>query len=141
MTKKFMEITVEGQIVQIMAVSQMIQAFVAVFNPSQEEENDISKAIDEALRNCIDFAYPGCFGFKVTISCELLKNKTIKIIIKDYGVGIEDVEKAIQPLYTTKSEYSHSGMGFTIMQNAMSEVKVESSLGKGTTVIMIKQVQ
>lgn len=91
--------------------------------------NDIKTAVSEAVTNCIVHAYPDRLG-KVSMRLRLFEDNTLEIQVKDWGVGIADVEQARQPLYTTGTE-ERSGMGFTIMESFMDAVKVRSTPGKG----------
>ena len=107
--------------------------FAAQLDPTLEEINDIKTAVSEAVTNCIVHAYPQCLG-PVQMRLRLFEDRTVEIVVKDAGVGIEDVERARTPLFTTGSE-ERSGMGFTIMESCMDQVKVRSRPGKGTTVV------
>ena len=121
-----------------------VAAFALPLNPSLAELSDIKTAVSEAVTNCIVHAYgkrkEGEEG-RILIECETEERGgegILHIGITDYGCGIEDVDRAIQPFYTTLSDEERSGMGFTIMQTFMSEFSVESEKGKGTTVRMSK---
>ena len=112
--------------------------FAAQLDPTLEEINDIKTAVSEAVTNAIVHAYPDRLG-KVALRLRLFEDGVLEIVVKDWGVGIEDVEKARQPLYTTGNE-ERSGMGFTIMESFMDALKVKSAPGKGTTVTMRKRI-
>lgn len=114
-------------------------AMVAQLDPTVEELSDIKVAVSEAVTNCIVHGYPGVTGF-IHMECRLYDDNWIEIAVTDYGRGIEDVEKARQPLFTTNSDGERSGMGFTVMETFMDEVRVESALGKGTKVVMRKRL-
>ena len=116
-----------------------VAAFVMRLNPTLEEIADIKTAVSEAVTNSIIHGYDNKDGM-IKIECKIFGN-TIEIVITDNGVGIEDVEKAREPLYTSKSMIERSGMGFTIMESFMDEVKVESVLGIGTKVTMKKMIK
>ncbi|MBQ3145752.1 MAG: anti-sigma F factor [Clostridia bacterium] len=116
-----------------------IAAFVAQLDPTIEEISDIKTAVSEAVTNCIIHGYEEKEG-TVKIECKLFAN-SIEIEISDNGKGIENVEKARQALYTSKPELERSGMGFTIMESFMDEVKIESVLGLGTKVTMKKMIK
>ncbi len=103
--------------------------FAAQLDPTLDEVNDIKTAVSEAVTNCIVHAYPDRLG-KVSMRLRLFEDNTLEIQVKDWGVGIADVEQARQPLYTTGTE-ERSGMGFTIMESFMDAVKVRSTPGKG----------
>ena len=115
-----------------------VALFVLPLGPDVSELSDIKTAVSEAVTNCIVHAYRGQGG-TIGLECTL-EERTIHIKITDKGRGIPDVEQAIQPFYTTLPDEERSGMGFTIMQTFMSDFKVESALGVGTTVFMSKAI-
>lgn len=112
--------------------------FAAQLDPTLDEVNDVKTAVSEAVTNCIVHAYPDRLG-KVTLRLRLFADNTLEITVKDQGVGIEDVEKARTPLFTTGNE-ERSGMGFTIMESFMDRLTVRSTPGKGTAVVMKKRL-
>ena len=112
--------------------------FAAQLDPTLDEVNDIKTAVSEAVTNCIVHAYPDKLG-TVTLRLRLFEDNVMEIVVKDTGVGIPDVEKARKPLFTTGGA-DRSGMGFTIMESFMSELKVNSQTGKGTTVHMKRKI-
>ena len=112
--------------------------FAAQLDPTLEEVNDIKTAVSEAVTNAIVHAYPDTLG-KVVLKLRILPGQALEISVRDWGVGIEDVEQARTPLFTTGSD-ERSGMGFTIMESFMDTVKVRSKPGKGTTVIMRRSI-
>lgn len=116
-----------------------VAAFVAQLDPTIEEISDIKTAVSEAVTNSIIHGYEEKEGI-VKIECKLFAN-SIEIEISDNGKGIENIEKARQALYTSKPELERSGMGFTIMESFMDEVKIESVLGIGTKVTMKKMIK
>lgn len=116
-----------------------IAAFVAQLDPTIEELADIKTAVSEAVTNCIIHGYEDSEGI-VKIKAKLLDD-LIEIHITDNGKGIEDVELARKPLYTTKGNLERSGMGFTIMESFMDEVEIDSVVGIGTRVIMKKRIK
>ena len=115
-----------------------ISAFAAQLDPTLEEINDIKTAVSEAVTNCIVHAYKEKIG-KIYISGELCENNIIRIKIRDAGCGIENVEKAMEPLYTTVGG-ERAGLGFAVMQSFMDTVRVRSALGKGTSIVMTKRI-
>lgn len=118
-----------------------VSAFVAQLNPVLEEVEDVKTAVSEAVTNSIIHGYENKGEKDMEIEVEAcLCEKTIHIKIKDQGVGIENIHQAMEPLFTTKPELERSGMGFAFMEAFMDELQVESSLGKGTTVYMSKQI-
>lgn len=116
-----------------------IAAFASQLDPTIEELADIKTAVSEAVTNCIIHAYEHRQGI-VKVAAKLVENKII-IQICDNGKGIENVDIAKEPLYTTKPNLERSGMGFTIMESFMDFVKVESILGLGTKVTMTKSIK
>ena len=115
-----------------------VACFAAQLDPTMEEIGDIRTAVSEAVTNCIVHAYPQALG-KITMRLRIYPDHTVEITVKDAGVGIEDVSRSREPLYTTGNE-ERSGMGFTIMESFMDGVKVRSAPGKGTTVTMVKHI-
>lgn len=116
-----------------------VAAFAAQLDPTIEEIADIKTAVSEAVTNSIIHGYENGEG-KITIRAKIFED-TIYIEISDLGKGIEDVETAKQPLYTSKPDLERSGMGFTIMESFMDEVKVESIVGLGTKISMKKKIK
>ena len=112
--------------------------FAAQLDPPLDEVNDIKTAVSEAVTNCIVHAYPDKLG-TVTLRLRLFEDNVMEIVVKDTGVGIPDVEKARKPLFTTGGA-DRSGMGFTIMESFMDNLKVRSQAGKGTTVTMRRRI-
>ena len=113
-------------------------AFCTQRNPTVEEVADLKTAVSEAVTNCIIHGYQGEVH-KIRMKC-VRKERTIYLDIEDDGIGIADVEKAMEPLYTTRADQDRSGMGFTFMEAFMDEVKVTSQVGKGTCVHMSKKI-
>ncbi len=113
-----------------------VSAFLSAYDPTVEEIQDVKTAISEAVTNCIVHAYPEGIG-KIYINVKMYENGLAKIYIKDKGKGIEDVEKALEPLFTTGGS-ERSGLGFTVMQSFCDKIKVKSVIGRGTTVILTK---
>lgn len=116
-----------------------VACFAAQLDPNMEELGDIRTAVSEAVTNCIVHAYPNELGM-ITIRCRILKDNTLDIVIKDKGIGIENLEQARRPLFTTGGT-DRCGMGFTIMESFMTTFDVSSEPGKGTTVHMRRKLQ
>lgn len=116
-----------------------VAAFVAQLDPTVEEISDIKTAVSEAVTNCIIHGYEDTEGI-VKIICKIIGN-SITIEISDTGKGIENIEEARKPLYTSKPNLERSGMGFTIMESFMDEMKIESIVGLGTKVTMKKLIK
>ena len=115
-----------------------VACFAAQMDPTLEEMGDIRTAVSEAVTNCIVHAYPEGLGM-ITVRCRILKDNTLDIVVKDKGVGIENLEQARKPMYTTGGS-ERSGMGFTIMESFMTTFDVTSVPGKGTSVHMRRKV-
>ena len=113
-----------------------VAAFCLELNPTVADLSDVKTAVSEAVTNCTVHAYRGNLGI-ITVECEV-EEERIHIKISDTGKGIPDVEKAVQPFYTTLPDDERSGMGFTIMQTFMDEFRVNSVEGEGTVVYMVK---
>lgn len=119
-----------------------VSAFIAPLNPTLEELSDVKTAVSEAVTNAIIHGYGnrGRITDRVQMNCEL-KGSILEVEIIDRGVGIEDVNRAMQPLFTTRPEWERSGMGFAFMEAFMDDLKVFSEPGKGTKVVMRKQIE
>jgi stage II sporulation protein AB (anti-sigma F factor) len=115
-----------------------VAAFMSQMNPSLEEVADVKTAVSEAVTNAIIHGYGGEVH-TVTILGEI-EEDWLTLHIMDQGVGIEDIEKAMEPMYTTRPELDRSGMGFLFMEAFMDEMKVKSEAGHGTTVILKKKI-
>ena len=116
-----------------------VACFASQLDPTIEELGDIKTAVSEAVTNAIVHAYPDELGL-VTLRCRILKGHILDIVVKDKGVGIDDVEQARRPMFTTGGA-ERSGMGFTIMESFMDHLTVRSVPGRGTTVTMKKRLQ
>lgn len=116
-------------------------AFVMPLDPTVEELTEIKTAVSEAVSNSIIHGYEGCAdreNAKVIMECSILNGGKLVITVEDHGVGIDDVEKAMEPMFSTGDSEERSGMGFTVMESFTDRLKVMSEKGKGTTVIMTK---
>ena len=116
-----------------------VASFASQLDPTIEEIADIKTSVSEAVTNCIIHGYANSEGI-VKIKAKLYESE-IEIEISDNGAGIEDVQEARQPLYTTKGNLERSGMGFTIMENFMDDLSVESIVGLGTKIVMTKKIK
>ena len=116
-----------------------VACFAAQMDPNLEELGDLKTAVSEAVTNCIVHAYPDSLGI-ITLRCRILKDNVLDIVVKDKGVGIQDLEKAKEPMFTTGGA-DRSGMGITIMESFMTSFSISSTLGKGTTVHMRRRIQ
>ena len=116
-----------------------VAAFCVDLNPSLAVLSDIKTAVSEAVTNCTVHAYRGNLGI-ITVECEI-EDKSLHIKVSDTGRGIDDIEKAVRPFFTTLPGDERSGMGFTIMQTFMDEFSVQSKEGEGTLVCMSKRFE
>ena len=115
-----------------------VSCFAAQMDPTMEELGDIRTAVSEAVTNCIVHAYPNGIGL-IAMRCRILKDNTLDIVIKDKGIGIQNLEEARRPMFTTGGT-DRSGMGFTIMESFMTNLEISSEPGKGTTVHMRRKL-
>lgn len=115
-----------------------VAAFMTALNPTVEEVSDVKTAVSEAVTNAIIHGYENEVH-NIYITCQT-RERRLYVEVRDEGKGIEDVEKAMQPLFTTKPEMERSGMGFSFMEAFMDKLEVDSSPGKGTTVKMEKEI-
>lgn len=122
------------------AARAVVSSFLIQANPTVEELSDIRTAVSEAVTNAVVHAYRGTKG-SIELTVRLLKDREIYIRVKDKGCGIADVEKAMEPLFTTAPEDERSGLGFSVMESFMDKLRVKSVPGKGTTVVMRKRLK
>lgn len=115
-----------------------VACFAAQLDPTLDELGDIKTAVSEAVTNCIVHAYPDTIG-PVILKARILPDHVLDLVVKDRGCGIEDVEQARKPMFTTGGE-ERSGMGITIMESFMTEFRLTSAPGKGTTVHMKRKI-
>lgn len=115
-----------------------VSAFVAELDPTLDELTDVKTAVSEAVTNSIIHGYENSKEGIIRIEASILDN-TVTIKVIDYGKGIEDIEKAREPLYTSRPDLERSGMGFTVMETFMDSLEIESVKGKGTVVVMKKK--
>ena len=116
-----------------------VAAFCSLADPTVTELADIKCAVSEAVTNCIVHAYRETVG-DIYITVRLLREGGVRISIRDRGCGIEDVGRALEPLFTTDAAGERSGMGFTVMENFMDRLAVYSRAGRGTLVVLTKYV-
>lgn len=137
--ENYMKLEIPGKSCNESFVRAAVAAFAVQLDLSIEEMADIKTAVSEAVTNSIVHGYADMKGV-VNITCRIEDN-TIEIEVADSGVGIEDIDKAMQPLYTSRPECERSGMGFTVMQTFMDELDVKSQVGVGTVVTMKKYIK
>ena len=116
-----------------------VACFAAQLDPNLEELNDIKTAVSEAVTNCIVHAYPDRIG-PITMTAAIYEGGVVRITITDRGVGIPDIAKAMEPMFTTGDAEERAGLGFAVMQNFMDKVKVSSAPGRGTRVTLTKRL-
>lgn len=116
-----------------------VAAFVGALNPTLEEISDIKTAVSEAVTNAIIHGYEEDASGQVWLHC-MIRQDVLQVEIKDYGRGIDDIEQAMEPLFTTKPEMDRSGMGFSFMEAFMDDLEVHSVPGEGTVVQMKKKL-
>ena len=135
-----MKITIPGYSRNESLARMCVSAFVSQLDPTVEEINDIKAAVSEAVTNCIVHGYRDTIG-DIDIKMKILDESIIYIRISDKGVGIEDIEQAMQPMFTTSPEGERAGLGFAVMESFTDSLKVKSRIGRGTTVTMLKKIQ
>lgn len=118
----------------------IVASFATKLDPTIEELSDIKTAVSEAVTNSIIHGYDEDDSKFVYLRCEV-EDRTIKVVVEDRGNGIEDVEEAMQPMYTSKPELERSGMGFSFMESFMDSLEVVSIKGEGTKVVMTKTIE
>lgn len=133
-----MSIKFESRSVNESFARQTVAVFATQLDPNLEEINDIKTAVSEAVTNSIVHAYNDKIGY-ITISAKIFSDNSIEVVIRDKGIGICDIEKAREPMYTTGGD-ERSGMGFTIMDSFMDKLVVKSYENAGTTVTMMKKI-
>ena len=136
--ENYMRLEIPAKSVNEAFARAAVAAFSVQLDLSVEELSDIKTAVSEAVTNSIVHGYANMKG-KILLFCKVIED-TIEIVVEDFGVGIEDIHTAMQPLYTSKADGERSGMGFTVMQTFMDEVKVESVPAEGTKVTMTKRI-
>ena len=139
MQQNHMELKIPALPVNEAFARNAVASFALPLSPTVEEVSDLKTAVSEAVTNCIVHAYPDGLG-TITLRCRILKDNLLDIVIKDKGVGIQDLELARKAAFTTGGS-ERSGMGFTIMESFMTSLEVQSEPGKGTTVHMRRKIK
>lgn len=116
-----------------------VASFVLKVDPTVEELTEIKTALSEAVSNSIIHAYEKQEGI-ITVECFIYEDQSIEIVVEDTGIGIEDIARAREPLYTSKPEQERSGMGFTVMETFMDKVEIQSEPHNGTKIRMFKKL-
>ena len=117
-----------------------LAAFLVQLDPTVPQLADLKTAVSEGVTNCIVHAYPDGIG-PITLTAGLYEGGLVRITISDRGVGIEDIAKAMEPMYTTGDPSERAGLGFAVMQSFMDKVRVSSTPGKGTRVTLTKRLE
>ena len=142
--QNYMKLEIAAQSINESFARSAVAAFALSLNPSLSDLSDIKTAVSEAVTNAIVHAYAGGGEGRILIECSAQSKDgfggILHIKITDYGCGIEDVERALVPFYTTLADEERSGMGFTIMQTFCDDFSVSSEKGGGTTVTLVKKV-
>lgn len=118
----------------------VVSGFASQLDPQVDEISDIKTAVSEAVTNSIVHAYKNEIG-KIELLARIYEDNVIYIKIKDYGCGIPDIKKAMEPLFTTSPEEERAGLGFAVMESFMDKLRVLSREGKGTSVILTKKLK
>ncbi|MBE6895318.1 MAG: anti-sigma F factor [Ruminococcaceae bacterium] len=137
-SQNFIKLSFPSKSVNEAFARSAVSAFCAQLDPTVEQINDIKTAVSEAVTNCIVHGYHNTFGI-IYITATITEN-TLTVKIVDKGIGIEDIQKAMQPLFTTDPNGERAGIGFAVMQTFMDTLKVKSTVGKGTRVVMTKKI-
>ncbi len=135
--KNYMKIEFDSRSQNEAFARVVVAAFASQLDPTIEEIADVKTAVSEAVTNAIIHGYEDSMGL-VTIICKINGNK-LEVIVEDSGQGIDDIEQAMEPLFTSKPELERSGMGFTVMETFMDGIEVYSEPKKGTTIKMVKK--
>lgn len=138
--KKVMKVQMDAILESQSLARSVAAAYVAELDPTIDELTEVKTAVSEAVGNAAIHAYPGDLSGKVTLEFCLIADDTIMIKVTDRGVGIENIAKAMEPLFTTDKGDLCSGMGFTVMESFMDKIRVDSTPGEGTIVTMIKKL-
>lgn len=131
-------LTIDSKSINESFARVVVSSFVTPLDPTLEELADLKTAVSEAVTNCIVHGYKEQFG-KIYITGKIVDD-TVKIIIRDKGCGIDDVNKAMTPLYTT-GEGDRAGLGFTVMESFCDKIIVRSKVGNGTSVTLVKKIE
>lgn len=117
-----------------------VGAFVSQLDPTMDELTEIKTVVSEAVTNAIIHGYNNKKDCYITIKCRIFEEQELELTIIDQGVGIDNIDEAKEPLYTSKPHLERSGMGFTIMESFMDSLEIDSTLDEGTTIVMKKQL-
>ena len=138
--ERILKVQVEAALENLRLVRGIAVAYASELDPTVEELTEIRTAVSEAFSNAVIHGYAGQLRGKVDLEFALISRTALMIKVIDKGVGIEDIARAMEPLFTTDSGEERSGMGFTVMESFMDKIKVDSRPDEGTTVTMIKNI-
>lgn len=143
--ENFFEIKMKANLENVSLARVAISSFVSNYNVTIDELMDIKTAVSEAVTNSIEHGYDGVENDNnvVELTGKIMKDEEIEVIVEviDNGIGIEDIELATTPTYTSKPELEHAGMGFTIMETFMDEILIDSTVNDGTKITMKKRIK
>ena len=138
--EKILKVEVDADLANQSLIRGITAAYAGELDPTVEELTEIKTAVSEAFSNAVLHGYAESVSGKVDLEFACLSQDTLMIKVMDKGVGIENIAQAMEPLFTTDTGEERSGMGFTVMESFMDKIKVDSQLGEGTTVTMIKKI-
>lgn len=138
--KNYAKVSFAANTVNEAFARMVVMGFMMDMNPTMDELTDVKTAVSEAVTNAIIHGYEEDACKLVEMSC-VREEEKLTIIVEDYGVGIENIEDARQPFFTTKSDMERSGMGFVFMETFMDEIEITSEIGKGTRIQMTKYIK
>lgn len=141
MNENYIKIESKSNVENIAPIRICIATFLSSLNIHIDDLMDVKTALSEAVTNAVDHAYENGEDNKIVVEAKIKDNERIIIIVKDFGKGIEDISLAMTPMYTSKPENEHAGMGFTIMESFMDEVIVDSIVANGTTITLTKDIK
>ena len=143
MEQNYLKLDIKAVLDNVSVVSVAIATFISNMDITIDELMDVKTAVSEAVTNSIEHGYDEYNKGNVKVEAYIIQDEydIIKIIVEDTGVGIEDIELATTPAYTSKPEMEHAGMGFTIMESFMDEILIDSVAGQGTKITLIKKIK
>ena len=141
MSENYIKIESKSDVENIAPIRICVATFLSSLNIHIDDLMDVKTALSEAVTNAVDHAYDDEEENKIIVEAKIKDNERVIITVKDFGRGIEDISLAMTPMYTTKPENEHAGMGFTIMESFMDEVIVDSAVKNGTTITLTKDIK
>lgn len=141
MSENYIKIESKSDVENIAPIRICVATFLSSLNIHIDDLMDVKTALSEAVTNAVDHAYDDEEENKIIVEAKIKDNERVIITVKDFGKGIEDISLAMTPMYTTKPENEHAGMGFTIMESFMDEVIVDSVVKNGTTITLTKDIK